>query len=317
MISTEPLTNQKWDYDDIPDQSGKTFLVTGANSGLGLWVTKGLAGNNARVIMACRSQDKAEAAANEVKDDYPEADLDIILLDLASLKSVEHFAEQFKQRYDQLHGLLNNAGIMQPPYKTTEDGFEFQMGVNHLGHFALTGLLLEKLKTTPGARVVVQSSGAHRMTDEIDFEGLNDEENYSRTGAYAQSKLANLLFAFELDRKFRENGHDAFALGVHPGYTATNLQSSGPGLGGWSIWSLLYKVTNTLLAQSVEMGALPMLYAAVASDVEGRDYIGPGGFQGMRGYPSRVEPGETVYDEAAATDLWEHSEELTGVSYSF
>lgn len=317
IISTESLANQQWDYEDIKDQTGKIFVITGANSGLGLWATKGLAARNAKVVMACRSQDKAESAAAEVKEDYPEADLEIILLDLASLNSIEHFAGKFNERYDQLHGLLNNAGIMQTPYKTTEDGFELQMGVNHLGHFALTGLLLDNLKTTPGARVVVQSSGAHRMTDAIDFDSLDNQENYSRTGAYAQSKLANLLFAFELDRKFKDHAIDAIALGVHPGYTATNLQSTGPALDGWSIWSLLYKFTNTLFAQSVEMGALPLLYAAVEPDVNGGDYIGPGGFQGMRGYPARIEASETAYDETSAEELWELSEDLTGVNYSF
>ncbi len=317
MLVSKLSTTKQWDYEDIDDQTGKVFVVTGANSGLGLWATKGLAANNATVVMACRSRDRAESARDEIKKEYPEADLDIILLDLGSLESVRQFADEFNQHYDRLHGLLNNAGIMQPPYRTTEDGFELQMGVNHFGHFALTGLVLDKIKSTPGARVVVQSSGAHEMADGIDFDDMNNQESYSRTGAYARSKLANLLFAFELDRKFKEHEVDALAMGVHPGYTATNLQSSGPSLDGWSLFSILYKFTNTLFAQSVEMGALPLLYGAVGPDVNGGDYVGPRGFFGMRGYPGRTEASDTACDEDLAKELWVRSEELTGVTYQF
>lgn len=304
-----------WDYEDITDQSGKVYAITGANSGLGLAATKGLAANNARVVMACRSEDKAQSAADEVKDDYPDAKLDIMLLDLASLDSVREFASEFNDKYDQLHGLLNNAGVMQTPYKKTEDGFELQIGVNHFGHFALTGLLLDRIKQTPSARVVVQSSGAHRMVNGIDFDDINSEDSYSRTGAYGQSKLANLLFAFELDRKFKKHQTGASAVGVHPGYTDTNLQFSGPALEGWSIWSVLYQFTNKFFAQSEEMGALPLLYGAVGSEVKGGDYFGPGGFFGAWGYPSRIKASDTAYDEEEAEQLWKLSEELTGVTY--
>lgn len=316
-MSTEPLKNENWDYDDLEDQSGKVFVVTGANSGLGFSATRALAARNATVIMACRSQERAEEAADEIRQDHPDAELDVLLLDLASLDSIHEFVDEFTARYDYLNGLLNNAGIMQPPYRRTEDGFELQMGVNHFGHFALTGLLLDRIKETPEARVVVQSSFAHEMTDGINYDEINSEEGYSRTGAYAQSKLANLLFVFELDRRFRDNDVNALAVGVHPGYTATNLQFSGPGLEGWSPWSLLYRFTNKLLAQSVEMGALPLLYAAVEDDVRGGDYIGPGGFFEARGYPARVEAADTAYDEPEAETLWDLSEELTGVTYSF
>ncbi|MFB6346569.1 MAG: oxidoreductase [bacterium] len=316
-MSPESLSKQKWDYDNIEDQSGKVFVVTGANSGLGFAATKGLAAKNATVVMACRSQDRAEVAAGEIREEHPDADLDIILLDLASLDSVQTFAEQFHQKYDHLHGLLNNAGIMQPPYQKTEDGFELQIGVNHFGHFALTGRLLDPIKNTAGARVVVQSSFAHEMTDGINFDDINSEDNYSRTGAYAQSKLANLLFAFELDRRFETHDIDAMAVGVHPGYTATNLQFSGPALDGWSILSFLYRFTNKLFAQSMKMGALPLLYATVEDDVNRRDYIGPGGFFEARGYPARVEASEKAYDKDEAKKLWTLSEELTGVSHDF
>jgi NAD(P)-dependent dehydrogenase (short-subunit alcohol dehydrogenase family) len=316
-MNSEPLANQNWDYDNIEDQSGKIFVITGANSGLGLAATKGLAEHNATVIMACRDRERAEEAAHEVKEESPEADLDVMLLDLASLDSIRMFAEAFTHQYDRLDGLLNNAGIMQPPYRQTEDGFELQMGVNHLGHFALTGLLLDEITNTPGARVVTQSSFAHEMANRINFDDLKNEENYSRTGAYAQSKLANLLFAFELDRKFRDHEIDALSLAVHPGYTATNLQSSGPAQGGWSIWSLLYKITNRFLAQSVDMGALPLLYGAVGPDVNGGDYIGPGGFREAWGYPARVEASEMAYDEEEARTLWAKSENRTGVDYEW
>lgn len=316
-MTMKPLPNQQWDYDDIDDQSGKVFVITGANSGLGLAATKGLAANNATVVMACRSRDKAESAADEIREESPQADLDIMLLDLASLDSIRSFAENFRDQYDQLHGLLNNAGIMQPPYRETEDGFELQMGVNHLGHFALTGCLFDPIKKTPGSRVVTQSSFAHEMSDGLDFENFNKETNYSRTGAYAQSKLANLLFAFELNRKFTVYDIDSLSVGVHPGYTATNLQSSGPALEGWSIWSILYKFTNRFFAQSVDRGALPLLYGAVGPDVKNGDYIGPGGFREAWGYPARVEAGEQAYDEDNAKKLWSLSEEMTGVTYKF
>jgi NAD(P)-dependent dehydrogenase (short-subunit alcohol dehydrogenase family) len=316
-MTTNNLDNQQWDYEDIDDQNGNVFVVTGANSGLGFAATKGLASNNATVVMACRNEDKAETAANKIREEVPSATLNIIQLDLASLDSIKQFADEFKERYDRLDGLLNNAGIMQPPYATTEDGFELQIGVNHFGHFALTGRLLDTIKSTSDARVVVQSSFAHEMTDGINFNDINNEENYSRTGAYAQSKLANLLFAFELDRKFKEHEIDAKALGVHPGYTATNLQSTGPGMDGWSIWSILYKFTNLVFAQSEEMGALPLLYGAVGPDVQGGDYIGPGGFREAWGYPAQVEANDNAHDRDAAERLWEISEELTGVTYNF
>ena len=238
-------------------------------------------------------------------------------LDLANFQSIKNFADSFKSKYSQLHGLLNNAGVMQPPFRKTDDGLELQMGTNHFGHFLLTGLLLEVIKNTPGSRVVMQSSFAHEMTKGIDFEDINHENKYSRTEVYSQSKLANLLFAFELDRKFKENKIDAIALGVHPGYSATNLQSAGPALGGASFLSRVYKITNALVAQSVDKGALPLIYAAVAPDVNGGDYIGPKGMRNMRGHPKRLKAKKTAYDVESAKKLWIISEEITGFSYNF
>ena len=316
-MSTEPLLKKKWNYEDIGDQSGKIFLITGANSGLGLSASRGLASHGATVIMTSRTLEKGNKAAEEIKKDYPEAKLDVMQLDLASFKSIREFASAFKSKYNQLNGLLNNAGVMQPPFRKTEDGLELQMGTNHFGHYLLTGLLLDEIKATPGARVILQSSIAHETTKGINFDDINNEKKYSRTSVYSQSKLANLLFAFELNRKFQEHNIDAIALGVHPGYSATNLQSAGPALGGASFLSRFYKVSNFLFAQSVEKGALPLVYAAVAPDVHGGDYIGPKGMRRMRGYPRRIKARKTAYDEEAAKKLWTISEEKTGLQYNF
>ena len=316
-MSTEPLLKNKWNYDDIGDQSGKIFLITGANSGLGLSASRGLASHGATVVMTSRSIEKGNEAAESFKKEYPEAKLDAMQLDLASFKSIKEFATSFKSKYNQLHGLLNNAGVMQPPFRKTENGLELQMGTNHFGHFLLTGLLLDVIKATPGSRVILQSSVVHENTKGINFDDINNEKKYNRTGVYAQSKLANLLFAFELNRKFLEHKINAIALGVHPGYSATNLQSTGPSLGGASIFSRMYKISNVLIAQNVNKGALPLVCAAVASDVNGGDYIGPTGFRRMRGYPRRLKANKTAYDEKAAKKLWAISEEKTGLLYNF
>ena len=316
-MSTEPLLKKKWNYEDIGDQTGKIFLITGANSGLGLSASRGLASHGATVVMTSRSIEKGTEAVESIKKEYPQAKLDVMQLDLASFKSIKEFATSFKSKYNQLHGLLNNAGIMQPPFRKTEDGLELQMGTNHFGHYLLTGLLLDVIKTTPGSRVILQSSVVHENTKGINFDDINNEKKYNRTGVYAQSKLANLLFAFELNRKFQEHNINAIALGVHPGYSATNLQSNGPSLGGASIFSRMYKISNFLVAQNVNKGALPLVYAAVASDVHGGDYIGPTGFRRMRGFPRRLKAKETAYDEEAAKKLWAISEEKTGLHYNF
>lgn len=316
-MSTEPLLKKNWNYDDIGDQTGKTFLITGANSGLGFSASRGLASHGATVIMTSRNLEKGNKAADEIKEKFPNAKLEVMQLDLASFKSIKEFANSFKSKYNQLNGLLNNAGIMQPPFRKTEDGLELQMGTNHFGHYLLTGLLLGVIKATPGSRVISQSSVVHESTKGINFDDINNEKKYNRTEVYAQSKLANLLFVFELNRKFTEHNIDAIALGVHPGYSATNLQSTGPSLGGASIFSRMYKISNFLIAQNVEKGALPLVYAAVAPDVKGGDYIGPTGMRRMRGYPRRLKAKKTAYDEEAAKKLWVISEEKTGFKYDF
>jgi len=307
-----------WTADDMPSMDGKTVVVTGANSGLGFEATRKFADAEANVVMACRSLDRAEDAADEVRDEIPDASLDVRELDLASLSSVESFADGFTEDYDELHVLCNNAGVMAIPRSETEDGFETQFGVNHLGHFALTGHLLGALISTEGgSRVVVTSSGYHRR-GEIDFDDLHGRDDYGDWDAYAQSKLANLLFVHELERRLDEAGVESVkAVGTHPGYAATNLQKRSADEGGSLRRKLFMKFGNVFLAQSSEMGALPLLYAAVADDIEGGKYVGPGGFKNMRGYPSKQEPSEDARDDETAKRLWEVSEGETGVEYDF
>ncbi|SFL56406.1 hypothetical protein SAMN04487950_4233 [Halogranum rubrum] len=306
-----------WTADAMPDCSGKTVVVTGANSGLGLEASRAFAAKGAHVVLACRSTDRGEDARREILTEHPDASLEVRELDLADLASVRSFATDFTDDYDDLHVLCNNAGVMATPYRTTKDGFELQFGVNHLGHFALTGQLLETLAQTPGeTRVVSTSSGAHRMGD-IDFEDLQHQHSYSKWGAYGQSKLANLLFAYELDRRLSVADVDVTSVAAHPGYAATNLQLRGPEMEGADVQERLMAVANKVVAQSAAMGALPILYAATAEDVRGGDYIGPDGLGEMRGYPTKVASNDKSYDMQLADDLWDVSEGLTDVHYDF
>ncbi len=293
-----------WTAEAIPDLTGKIAIVTGANSGIGFEMARALAGKGATVILACRSRDKGEAAVRKIDREHPEAKAELMQLDLSDLASVHRFADGFIGRYDRLDILINNAGIMAPPFGKTADGFESQFGTNHLGHFALTGLLYDLIIHTPRARVVTVSSGGHRF-GEIDFNNLNAEKGYDGQRAYAQSKLANLLFMYELQRRFEAAGVDAIAAAAHPGWTATNLQVH---------WRMV-RMLNPLIAQQPKMGALPALYAATAPDVQGGDYYGPGGWQELRGYPTKVQSSDRSHDAAVAARLWTISEELTGVRY--
>jgi NAD(P)-dependent dehydrogenase (short-subunit alcohol dehydrogenase family) len=309
------LIKKKWNNDDIPDLTGKTAIVTGANSGTGFQASKVLAAKGAEVIMACRSLEKGEVAANAIQTEYPNAKIKVMQLDLADLASVRAFAKEFQENHNSLEILLNNAGVMQTPPLKTADDFELQFGTNHLGHFALTGLLLKPLMRANEARVVTMSSMVH-SSGKIHFDDVNLEKNYGRTKAYSQSKLANLLFAYELQRKLEQNGGSVISLAAHPGYTATNLQSAGPGMkGGRRHWAWFYKITNKIMAQNVKMGALPILCAATDSAAEGGDYIGPRRFRGARGHPKKVRSNKRSYNEEDARRLWELSEELTGVCY--
>lgn len=303
----------KWRYENVPDLSGKTILITGANSGTGFHTARGVAAHGATTILACRNLQKGDAALAAIKAESPAATMELMQLNLADLSSVRAFAASFKEKYDQLNVLVNNAGVMALPYQKTADGFEMQFGTNHLGHFALTGLLLDVLLATPDARVATMSSAFHRR-GVMNFDDLNGEKSYKKWGAYAQSKLANLLFAYELQRKFGAAGADAISGGAHPGYAATNLQTAGATS---AMQRFGNKIMNALLAQSAEMGALPLLYAATAEDVRGGEYFGPGGFMNMRGYPQREESNDRSHNAEDAARLWQVSEELTGVQYDF
>lgn len=307
--------SEKWTTADIPDQRGRTALVTGANSGLGLQTAKALAGAGATVLLGCRNATRAEAAEREIAADAPRATVEIVELDLSDLASVERAAAAVSSRGEPLDLLINNAGVMAPPRRETKDGFELQFGTNHLGHFALTGRLIETLLAAPAPRVVNVSSVAHRA-GRIDFDDLNWERSYSRWPAYGRSKLANLLFTLELARRAEAAGTNLIAAAAHPGYANTNLQTNGPGMGALGIVAKpVMKVANLFLAQSDAQGALPSLYAATADGVEGNDYFGPDGIGEQRGHPTKVGRAGRAADPAVAERLWEVSEELTGVGF--
>ena len=300
----------KWTTEQIPDQTGRTAVVTGANSGLGLVCARELARAGASVVLACRSAERGTAAVQAISRAVPGAQLELASLDLGSLASIEAFAEHFRSTHDGFDLLLNNAGVMAPPRRVTADGFELQLGTNLLGHFALTGHLLGALEGRADARVVTLSSIAHR-TGRIDFDDLQSERRYSRWRAYGQSKLADLLFALELDRRLRAAGSAVKSLAAHPGYAATNLQSAAVP----TVDRLVMVVTNALLAQSADRGALPPLYAATEPGLEGGLYIGPDGPGEFRGSPRPVSPNRAARDESVAARLWAVSEELTGVRF--
>ena len=306
----------RWTQMDIPDQKGRLVVVTGGNSGIGYEAGLALAGRNARVILAVRSVEKGEQAAQTIRQHYPAAEVKVMALNLSDLKSVKGFAEAFLRANDRLDILINNAGVMARPEVRTDDGFEMQFGTNHLGHFALTGLLLPALKAAADSRVVTVSSFVHNSGD-IHFDDLQWKKKYDRWGAYAQSKLANLLFTYELQRRFAASGNKSISVGCHPGYAATNLQFAGPAMEGSTFKARMMKVGNALFAQRQDMGALPTLFAATAAEVIGGDFIGPTAMREMRGYPGKVMSNDKSHDEALAKRLWTISEELTGVVYDF
>jgi NAD(P)-dependent dehydrogenase (short-subunit alcohol dehydrogenase family) len=306
---------ETWTTDEMPDLAGETVVVTGANSGIGLEAARAFARAGALVVMACRNEERAAAAAGAIRADVAGASLAVEKLDLAALASVRAFADRVDAAYGEIRVLCNNAGVMAVPRRETADGFETQFGVNHLGHYALTGLLLPRLIDASGeSRVVTQSSGVHEVGT-VDFEDLMGERDYGKWDAYAQSKLANLLFAYELDRRLRANDVDVLSVGCHPGYADTNLQQRGPEMEGSTLRGAAMRVANSLLAQSPTRGALPMLYAATAPDVEGGDYVGPDGPLGMRGHPERVASSGASHSRRDARRLWAVSADLTGVDY--
>ncbi|MBX3063805.1 MAG: SDR family NAD(P)-dependent oxidoreductase [Anaerolineae bacterium] len=300
-----------WTAKDIPSQAGRVVVITGANSGVGYESAVALAGKGAQVIMASRSIDKAQRAQQELLQDVPTAKVDLMRLDLSDLRSVRAFAEEFNASYARLDILMNNAGIMIPPYGKTTDGFEIQFGTNHLGHFALTGLLLPKLLITPAARIVTVSSSAYMMGGQINFGDLQSEQRYDAWGAYSQSKLANLLFMMELQRKLERTDANVISVASHPGYAATNLQKYTEN--GGFLQQLGMGILKPILSQNAELGATYQLYAATAANVRGGEFYGPRFV--MRGEVVKVALNARARDAEAAARLWAVSEQLTGVRY--
>jgi len=300
----------KWTSEQIPDQSGRTAVVTGANSGLGLVSARELARHGASVVLACRNSAKGAQALRTIQAAAPDAQLELAELDLGDLASVQAFADGFRSSHDGLDLLINNAGVMAPPRRETTDGFELQLGTNLLGHFALTGRLIGATEGRDDARVVTLSSNAHKM-GRINFEDLQSERGYKRWGAYGQSKLADLMFALELDRRLRAAGRATKSVAAHPGYAATNLQTAAPP----ALDRIVMRASNLIMAQSADMGALPVLYAATYPGLEGGSYLGPDGIGEFRGHPHLVSPSRAARDEDVAERLWAVSEELTGVRF--
>ncbi len=302
-----------WTTDNIPSLIGKTIIVTGGNSGLGLQAVKAFAEKGALVILACRNAAKGDVARLQVVKNYPQALIKVMELDLADLTSVRQFAAKFNKEFTQLNILLNNAGIMMTPYQLTKDGIESQQGVNHFGHFALTGLLLPKLKATPNARVVNVSSMAHKNGN-MDFSNLLYENGvgYSPMGAYSRSKLENLLFTFGLQQFFDKNKLNIKTTVAHPGVSDTNLFNN---IGGSFLQSILRSFFNKMV-QPAAMGALPILRACVEPNITGGEYFGPGGFAEMKGYPVQVKPMKKATDKNNIQKLWEFSEKVTTVNYN-
>ena len=299
------MSQDKWDASKITEQNGRVIIVTGSTSGIGKEAARVLAKKNGTVILAVRNVEKGEGVAAEIRQEYPTADVAVRELDLSSLESVSAFAKGINRDYDRLDVLINNAGIMMCPYSTTQDGFEIQMGTNHLGHFALTGRLMPLLEKTEGSRIVALSSGAHAMGN-IDLTDLNwEKRNYNTQRAYGDSKLANLYFAYELARRLQSNGSNPRVTAAHPGWTATDLQRH----------SGLMRFMNLFFAQSVEMGALPTLRAAFDEEAGQGDFYGPEGMFHMRGYPVAQDSSELSRDLEIAKRLWDVSEELTNVKF--
>jgi NAD(P)-dependent dehydrogenase (short-subunit alcohol dehydrogenase family) len=296
----------KWTTADIPDQTGRTAVVTGANTGLGYETATALAAKGAHVVLAVRNIEKGKAAADLIARAHPGASVAIQELDLTSLDSVRAAADQLRSNYDSIDLLINNAGVMMTPKSATKDGFELQFGTNHLGHFALTNLLLDRVLAAPGSRVVTVSSVGHRFArNGIRFDDLQWERDYSRVGAYGQSKLANLMFTYELQRRLR--GTNTIAAAAHPGGSNTELDRNLPQ------WTNVFSRPLMLLAQTADMGALPTLRAATDPGVLGGQYYGPDGFGEQRGYPKVVASSKVSHDTEAQRRLWAVSEELTSV----
>jgi NAD(P)-dependent dehydrogenase (short-subunit alcohol dehydrogenase family) len=298
--------NAKWTSDDVPDQQGRLAVVTGANTGLGFETAQVLAGRGASVVLAVRDIEKGKRAAARIAGTAPGANVMVQALDLTSLDSIRAAASELRAKHPRIDLLINNAGVMFTAKQTTHDGFELQFGTNHLGHFALTGLLLEQMLPVPGSRVVTVSSIGHRIRARINFDDLQGERAYSRVGAYNQSKLANLMFTYELQRRLSGAG-TTIAVAAHPGFANSELTRNSP-----AIAAFFYA---RVMSQKAAMGALPVLRAATDPGVLGGQYYGPDGFFGARGYPKLAESSKQSHDTAIQRRLWTVSEELTGVTF--
>ena len=310
MQTRDRSTAGRWTEADVPDQSGRTAVITGGNSGIGFEAARVLATRGARLILGCRDRGKAHDAVTRIRAAATGADVRVVPLDLASLESVRAAAGQIRSTCERIDLVVNNAGVMMPPYGRTTDGFELQFGINHLGHFALTGLLIDRLAALPGARVVTVSSNNHR-DGRINFDDLQSERGYRRLAGYAQSKLANLMFTYELQRRLAAAGSPAIAAAAHPGLTRTDLaRYLSP------VMTAFYVLIERPLAQSAAMGALGTLRAATDPAVRGGDYYGPVRWRGERGHPHRISSSERSHDEEAQRRLWRESERLTGVRYA-
>lgn len=295
----------KWSVNWVSSQTGKIAIVTGANSGIGYEVSLELVKKDIEVIMACRNMEKAEKAKANILRVYPKGKINLIKLDTSSLVEVRKFAEEFQKQYHQLDLLINNAGIMMSPYKVTEDGFENQFATNYIGHFALTGLLLPMLRGTSASRIITLSSLSYKWA-EIQFDDFHASKGYSKTKAYGQSKWACLMFAFELQRRLAAAGYDTLSVAAHPGLSKTNLDQYYPAL---------IRPLGNLFLQHASKGALPVLYAALEKDLKGGEYIGPDGFQEMRGYPKKVNADDYSNNIEVANRLWSESEKMSNVYY--
>ena len=302
------MAKEKWTEDDMPDQSGRVCVVTGANSGLGLETARALAAHGASVVLAVRNLDKGAEAVARIRAATPNADLSVQRLDLASLDSIRTAARELRDNTDRIDLLINNAGVMYTPRQKTTDGFELQFGTNHIGHFALTGLLLDRLLPVEGSRIVTVSSIAHRILSRIDFDDLQAQRRYNRIAAYGRSKLANLLFTYELQRRLTEAGAPTVALAAHPGVSHTELGRHIPG--ERRLRPLVRRTT-----QPAETGALATLRAATDPSAEGGQYYGPGGAMEIRGHPVAVTSNRRSHNPDTQQRLWAASQQLTDVSY--
>jgi len=308
------MSKQKWTANNIPDLTGKVIIVTGGNSGLGYESVKAFAGSGANVIMTCRSLDKGTKAKDDILKGNPSGSIELEELNLSDLSSIRHFAAEFKTKHKRLDILLNNAGIMMTPYSLTKDGFESQFGTNHIGHFALTGLLMEVIKKTQDSRVVNVSSLAHKK-GKIDFNNLLDDNgsSYAPMKAYQRSKFANLLFTYELQRRFELNNLNTIAVAAHPGVSMTNLAKHLEN----TIMYKIFMLISGIFTHSPNMGALPQIRASVDPEVKGGQYYGPDEMREMKGDPVLVQSTKASHNEENARKLWEVSEKLTGVKFEF